>query len=165
VRHWLNIVVLAGLAVTLLAGAAHAVKRNPWTMYQRGFTYGTTNPPAQNPGTAQVAPQQRPAWQAPVAPATPVAPFGNQYAPLPAERQPNVQRGWPGYQPYPYGYPNSGGYGGYNGYGGGQFGFGMNFSPGFGFSGMPFFGGGNSYGGYGNPYGGFSPWGMGFPMF
>jgi len=154
------------LAVTLLAGAAHAAKRNPWTWYGQGVPYAR-NPPAQNPNPVPAVPQ-RPAWQVPPPVAQPAPqPFGNEYAPLPAERVPNTQRGWPGYQPSPYSrYPYSGNYGGY---GGGQFGFGMNFSPGFGFSGMPFFGGGNPYGGYGNPYGspygGSSPWGMGFPMF
>lgn len=174
-RHRLKIAGILSLAVNVVAGMAHAQNKNPWAFYQRDNQFQDER--------ALVLPRS-PAPSAELQLQKSVKPqfFGNEYVPLEPDRKQQV---WPGmvpgqqqpgvygqyrYQPYAmapgYGYqlPFSGNYGG-------QFGFGMNFNPGFGGSGMPFgfgypslpfFGGGNPYG---NPYRGYSPWGMGFPMF
>ncbi len=154
-RNRLNIIVVAGLAINLIAGASHAANQNPWAMYggQKGGNTGTVRPrmPQQPQQFGQQAPQQAAPQQA--APRQ----FNYQYAPLPGEQKsaaPSQQQPYGQYQqpygntfgfgfqmPTPFTGQNFGqGYG--QGYGqgnlGGLFGFGMNFAPNFGGSGMPF---------------------------
>ncbi len=146
-RNRLNIIVVAGLVINLIAGASYAANQNPWAMYggQKGGNTGTVRPQLPQPQQfGQQPPQQTTTQQA--APKQ----FKYEYAPLPGEQLPNRQfqrqpygtvPGY-GYQvPVPFYGQNYGqGYG--QGYGsgnlGGQFGFGMNFAPNFGASGMPF---------------------------
>ena len=159
-----NIVVLAGLVIVAISGISSAANRNPWTLYQQNSPYagstGSVNPPQGLP---------RAAWQVPNPMQPPaVQPYGNQYAPLPGQQRPNPGQGWNRQmptvpqqryyrQPFAvspgFNIPFQGGYGG-------QFGFGMNFAPNFGYPGMP-----NGYGFQGMPFGGYMPWGSGFPMF
>jgi len=150
VAYRLDIIVVAGLAINMVAGMAYAANQNPWAMYngQRGATTGSVKPFGTKP---QKQPSTQPAQRQ----------FGYEYAPLDKGRSltnPNYQRPNMQYQRQPY-RPGYGfqpfGQGGF----GGQFGFGMNFNPGFsqGYGGsgfpfgfgiptMPLFGGANNYG-------------------
>jgi len=178
VAYRLNIIVVTGLVINLIAGLANAANQNPWAM-DGGKRDGNTGG-VNSSGFAAVPSQQQP-FQQRVAPKN----SGYEYAPLgknqdPANSRNRQSNGQFQRQPYRQGYGfQPFGQGGFGGNFGGQFGFGMNFAPnfsqgfsqgfggtgmpfGFGVPAMPFFGGSNNYGtpyrgvpGYqnANPYG------------